>query len=136
MPFNAITLPLAFKLRLMEAIYRPSSRVDVGLNRPSARPLSASAHPIKLTAKPLLFPLPFLNRVQPFPNSPSLKHGGHCERAQSVRVVISRPYVHSSPTLLHDLVETKLTVAFSLFLVHLARDHATRSLPRHCEHLQ
>jgi len=61
--------PPAFKLRLMEAINRPSSRLDARLNRPSVRPLSAPAHPIKLTAEPLLFPLSVLepNRAQSVP---------------------------------------------------------------------
>ena len=36
----------------MEAINRPSSRLDAGLNRPSVRPLSAPTRPIKLTIEP------------------------------------------------------------------------------------
>ena len=44
--------------------------------------------------------------------------------------------MHSHPTFLHVLVETELTVAFSLFPVRLARGHAARSLPGRCEHLQ
>ena len=55
MAFNAITPP-TFKLRLMEAINQPSSRLDAGLNRPSIRPLSAPARPVKLTADTLLSP--------------------------------------------------------------------------------
>ena len=42
----------AFKLRLMEAINRPSSRLDARLNRPSVRPLSAPTRHIKLAAEP------------------------------------------------------------------------------------
>ena len=44
--------------------------------------------------------------------------------------------MHSHPTFLHVLVETELTVAFSLFPVRLARGHAARCLPGRCEHLQ
>ena len=63
-------------------------------------------------------------------------HDGHYERAQRVRLAIPRPSVHFPSTFLHDLVKTELIVAVSLFPVCLARGHAARSFPRHCEHLQ
>ena len=119
----------------MEAINRPSSRLDAGLNRPSVRPLDAPARPIKLTTQ-LSFP-PSVREPSSIPPKFSVSRARWTLRTCATRSPGYTAAVGTLPLYLSSRFGRNRAHhrRFSL-PVCLARGHAARSFPGRCEHLQ